>query len=128
MSVLKLVFTQSFFLKGRHVPSTTLLVRCSCNKLSCLFLLVFYSFNILSVDSEFMTIPSTKVACVTTQIPSSSHFVICLSRLTVTPNFQLINHCHTSLLDTNSPLPNIFVVTQTPINIYFPVLQGVLLF
>ena len=59
---LKLLSTQSSLIKGRHISSTALLVKCSCNSSSCLFLLFSCSVSILSIDGEFMTIPSAVAA------------------------------------------------------------------
>ena len=59
---LKLLSIQSSFINGRHVSSTALLVRCSCNSSSCLLLLFFCSINNLSIDGEFITIPSAVAA------------------------------------------------------------------
>ena len=59
---LKLLSAQSSLIKGRHVSSTALLVKCSCSSSSCLFLLILCSISILSIDGEFMTIPSAVAA------------------------------------------------------------------
>ena len=59
---LKLLSIQSSFINGKHISSSALLVWCSCYSSSCLLLLFLCSVNNLSIDGEFITIPSTVAA------------------------------------------------------------------